>query len=61
MLNDQFDYKYRRKLSTNKIPVLSFMSIWDKYLFYLVVSVLRMLAKRVLHYAVKIEQATEFD
>ena len=60
-INDDFDYKYRRKLSKYKIPVLSFMSIWDKYLFYAAVYILKTVVTRVLQYAVKIEKATELD
>ena len=48
IINDQFDYKYRYKLSIYNIPVLSYMSIWDKYLMYMIVFLLKSLVKRVL-------------
>jgi hypothetical protein len=56
-----FDYKYRRKLSIYEIPVLSFMSIWDKYLMYLTVYVLKTVVTRVLQYARSIDRASELD
>jgi hypothetical protein len=60
-LSFEYDYKYRHKLTLYNISVLSFMSIWDKYLIYLTICILKSIVQRVLEYAVSINRANTLD